>query len=170
MTELLLRAGEWEQVTPESAGWQHLYFGLREGLFAAETGDVEIALVPLSGHCRVEAEGESWELGGRENVFAGMPGALYLPRDTPYRVEADGEVAICGARCERRREPVLIRPEDVEVEVRGAGMPPARSTTSSSPSSRPSACSSSRCSLRPATGRATRRTSTTRTGHQARSY
>ena len=38
-----------------------------------------------------------------------------------YRVEADGEVAICGARCERRREPVLVRPEDVEIEVRGAG-------------------------------------------------
>src|SRR5439155_167953 len=33
----------------------------------------------------------------------------------------EGEVAICGARCERRREPVLVRPEDVEIEVRGAG-------------------------------------------------
>ena len=44
-----------------------------------------------------------------------------------------------------------------------------RSTTSSSRSSRPSACSSSRCSRRPATGRATRRTSTTRTTRRARS-
>ena len=34
-------------------------------------------------------------------VFEGMPWALYLPRDTAYRVEAEGEVAICGARCER---------------------------------------------------------------------
>ena len=121
MSELLLRAGEWEQVTPESAGWRHLFFCVRSGDFASETGDVEIALVPLSGHCRVEAEGESWEFGGRASVFAGMPGALYLPRDTAYRAEADGEVAICGARCERRREPVLVRPEEVEVEVRGAG-------------------------------------------------
>ena len=121
MSELLLRAGAWEQVTPESAGWSHLYFGVRTGAFAAATGDVEIALVPLSGRCRVEAEGTSWELGGREDVFAGLPWALYLPRDTEYRVEADGEIAVCGARCERRREPVLIRPEDVEIEVRGAG-------------------------------------------------
>ena len=121
MSELLLRAGAWDQVTPESAGWQYLFFGVRSGAFAAATGEVEIALVPLSGRCRVEAEGERWELGGRENVFAGMPWALYLPRDTTYRVEAEGEVAICGARCEQRLEPVLVRPEDVEVEVRGAG-------------------------------------------------
>jgi 5-deoxy-glucuronate isomerase len=118
---LLLRAGEWEQVTPESAGWSYLYFGVRRAPFSSATGEVEIALVPLSGRCRIEADGESWELGGRESVFAGMPWALYLPRDTSYRVEGDAELAICGARCEARREPVLVRPEDVEVEVRGAG-------------------------------------------------
>ncbi len=121
MSEMLLRAGEWEQVTPESAGWRHLFFGVREGSFASETGEAEIALVPLGGRCRVEAEGERWELGGRASVFDGMPWALYLPRDTAYRVEGDAEVAICGALCDRRREPVLIRPEDVEIEVRGAG-------------------------------------------------
>jgi 5-deoxy-glucuronate isomerase len=121
MSELLLRAGAWEQVTPESAGWRHLHFGVRQTPFASATGEAEIALVPLGGRCRVEADGESWELGGREHVFAGMPWALYLPRDTAYRVEGDAELAICGARCERRREPVLVRPEDVEIEVRGAG-------------------------------------------------
>ena len=119
--QLLLRAGTWNHITPESAGWRYLYFGVRRGTFAAETGDDEIALVTLGGRCRVEAEDETWELGGRPSVFAGLPWALYLPRDTRYRVETDGEVAICGARCERRRQPVLVRPEDVEVEVRGAG-------------------------------------------------
>jgi 5-deoxy-glucuronate isomerase len=117
----LWRAGEWKQVTPESAGWRFLHFGVRSGSFAAETGDVEFALVPLGGRCRVEADGAGWELGGRASVFDGMPSALYLPRDTAYRVEGDAEVAICGARCERKREPVLVRPEDVEIEVRGAG-------------------------------------------------
>jgi 5-deoxy-glucuronate isomerase len=123
MSELLLRAGEWEQVTPESAGWNYLYFGVREGSFAAETGGGEVALVPLGGRCRVEADGESWELGGRANVFEGMPWALYLPRDTAYTVEALGplELAISGAHCERRLEPVLVRPEDVEIEIRGSG-------------------------------------------------
>ncbi len=122
MRDLLLEAGSWEQVTPESAGWQHLSFGVRSGSFSAETGDDEIAIVPLSGGgCRVSAEGETWKLAGRANVFAGMPWTLYLPRDTAYRVEGDAEVAICGARCERQLEPVLVRPDDVEVEVRGAG-------------------------------------------------
>jgi 5-deoxy-glucuronate isomerase len=123
MSELLLRAGTWEQVTPESAGWRYLYFGVREGPFEAQTGEGEIALVPLAGRCRVEADGETWELGGRASVFDGLPWALYLPRDTAYRVEPLErlEVAVCGARCDARREPVLVRPEDVEVEVRGAG-------------------------------------------------
>jgi 5-deoxy-glucuronate isomerase len=121
VSEYLLKHGTWEQVTPEFAGWQYLFFGVRSGTFTAETGEAEIALVPLSGRCRVDSEGKSWELGGRESVFAGMPWALYLPRDSSYRVEADGEVAVCGARCERRREAVLVRPENVEVEVRGAG-------------------------------------------------
>jgi 5-deoxy-glucuronate isomerase len=123
MTKLLLRAGAWEQVTPEAAGWHYLFFGVRQDSLTSETGDGEIALVPLGGRCRVEAAGESWELGGRRDPFGGMPWALYLPRDTTYRVEAIGQLdlAICGARCERRRAPVLVGPDDVEVEVRGAG-------------------------------------------------
>jgi 5-deoxy-glucuronate isomerase len=121
VSALLLRAGEWEQVTPELAGWRFLYFGVRRGSFSAETREVEVALVVLGGSCRVEAEGQSWELGGRANVFDGMPWALYLPRDTVYSVEGNAEVALCGALCEARREPVLVRPEQVQVEVRGAG-------------------------------------------------
>jgi 5-deoxy-glucuronate isomerase len=121
VSELLLRAGTWEQVTPESAGWRFLHFGVRRGSFSAQTGDVEVALVVLGGRCTVEAEGERWELGRRATVFDGLPSALYLPRDTAYRVEGDAELGICGARCERRREPVLVQPEDVEIEVRGAG-------------------------------------------------
>jgi 5-deoxy-glucuronate isomerase len=121
VSELFLRAGSWEQVTPESAGWQYLYFGVRPAPFASSTGEVEIVLVVLSGTCTVEAEGQRWALAGRADVFDGMPSALYLPRDTAYRVDGAAEVAICGARCDNRREPVLVRPEDVEVEVRGAG-------------------------------------------------
>jgi 5-deoxy-glucuronate isomerase len=123
VSDLVLRDGRWEQVTPESAGWSRLFFGVRRGSFASETGNGEVALVVLGGRCSVKAEGERWELGGRASVFDGMPWALYLPRETAYAVEADpsAEVAICGALCEARREPVLIRPEDVEVEVRGAG-------------------------------------------------
>ncbi len=119
--DLLWRAGAWEQVTPETAGWRDLFFGVRSGSFESETGPGEIALVVLGGRCSVEAEGERWELGGRDSVFEGMPWALYLPRDTSYRVAGEAEVAICGALCDARREPMLVRPEEVEIEIRGAG-------------------------------------------------
>src|SRR5262245_37762901 len=123
LSDLLLKDGAWTQVTPENAGWRHLSFGVRRGSFSAATGEAEIALVPLAGRCRVEANGESWELGGRASVFEGMPWALYRPRDPAYRVEElePLELAVCGARCERRREPVLVEPGAVEIEVRGAG-------------------------------------------------
>jgi 5-deoxy-glucuronate isomerase len=121
LTELLLKAAEWSAVTPESAGWRYLSFRVEAGPFAAETGVEEVCLVPLAGACRVESEGETWQLSGRANVFEGIPSALYLPRDSSYRVEGDVELAVCGALCERRREPVFIAPEGVEIEIRGAG-------------------------------------------------
>ena len=121
--ELLWRAGDWEQVTPEAAGWQYLYFGVRKGSFTSETGEGEIAIVPLGGGCRVEAEGERWELGGRANVFDGMPWALYLPRDTEYALSAIGdvEVAVPGAGADEQLEARLVTPNDIEIEVRGSG-------------------------------------------------
>ena len=122
MSEYVLRRGQWDAVTPQSAGWEHLSFRIVKWGFEMETGDEEVALVLLAGRCRVQIDRKRYELKGRANVFAGMPWALYIPRDTFYRVEPIDfvELAVCGAFCERRREPKLIRPRDVEVEVRGA--------------------------------------------------
>jgi 5-deoxy-glucuronate isomerase len=121
VSDLLLRDGDWDGATPESAGWRYLSFRVERGAFAAETGDEEVALIPLSGRWTVEADGTPFELGGRESVFAGLPWALYLPRDTTLQAGGEGELAVCGARCDARREPVLVRPEEIEIEVRGAG-------------------------------------------------
>lgn len=127
MSSLLLRAGEWDRVDPASASWRYLSFEverLRDGEEAVhETGGEEVALVPLGGRCAV-ASGESrWELGGRASVFEGMPWALYLPRESEYRLVAlgDVEVAVCGALADERFEPRLVTPEEVEIEVRGSG-------------------------------------------------
>jgi 5-deoxy-glucuronate isomerase len=121
LSEYLLKAREWEPVTPDTAGWRYLSFSVERGPFARAGDDVETVLVPLRGACRIEADGQVWELEGRASVFDGLPSALYLPRDTAFDVRSEGEVAVCGARCERRREPVAITPEDIEIEVRGAG-------------------------------------------------
>jgi 5-deoxy-glucuronate isomerase len=127
MSDLLLKAGEWEWVTPDSARWRYLSFGVWSGskgiVEELATHDNEVALVPLGGRCRIEADNESWELGERASVFAGMPWALYLPPATTYRMEAltDLELAVCAARSEHPFPPALVRPDDVEIEVRGAG-------------------------------------------------
>jgi 5-deoxy-glucuronate isomerase len=121
VSDLVLRAGSWSEVTPESAGWSHLSFRFARAPFAGEADGEEVALVVLGGRCAVEAGGERWELGARATVFDGMPWALYLPLGSEYRVEGHAEVAVCGARCDQRREPALVRPDDVEIEVRGAG-------------------------------------------------
>jgi len=127
VTELLLRHGEWDVVDPASASWRYLSFRverLRDGeRVSRQTGDEEIALVPLGGRCAIESGGEGWELGGRASVFDGMPWALYLPRDTEYTLSALGnvEVAVSGALADERLAPRPVTPDDVEIEVRGSG-------------------------------------------------
>jgi 5-deoxy-glucuronate isomerase len=127
LTELLLGHGEWDAVDPASASWRYLSFRverLRDGeRVSRETGDEEIALVPLGGKCAIESDGDLWELGGRASVFDGMPWALYLPCDTQYTLSAlgDVEIAVSGARVDERLAPRLVTPNDVEIEVRGSG-------------------------------------------------
>jgi 5-deoxy-glucuronate isomerase len=127
VTDLLLRHGEWDAVDPTSASWRYLSFRVErlsdgEQVSRATDGE-EVALVPLTGRCAVESGGERWELGGRSSVFDGMPWALYLPRDSDYSVFAlgDVEVAVSGAVADERLEPRLVRPDEVEIEVRGSG-------------------------------------------------
>ncbi|MGH2532288.1 MAG: 5-deoxy-glucuronate isomerase, partial [Thermomicrobiales bacterium] len=86
-------------------------------------GDDEVALVLLGGRCQVETDRNSWSLGERRSVFDGQPWALYLPVGSAFEVTAETEVeiALCGARADERFPPRLIRPDDVQVEIRGAG-------------------------------------------------
>jgi len=120
-------SGELIAVTPERAGWDYTSLAVRRladgETWRGTTGPDEVALVPLGGVCRVEAVGQQWRLGGRTSVFNGQSWALYLPFGTSYVVTADGplELAVGGARAAERHEPVLIRPDDVAVEIRGAG-------------------------------------------------
>jgi 5-deoxy-glucuronate isomerase len=119
---LLRRAGEWSQITPSDAGWRYLTFGVERMQDAErETGGEEVALVLLSGVCSVTVDGTTYELGPRASVFERLPWTLYLPRDTRYRVEGEAELAIASAPVERQLEPVLQRPDEVPIEIRGAG-------------------------------------------------
>ena len=125
--DLLLRAGTWEPVTPASAGWRYLSFevvSLPAGAAAERSSDGdEVCLVVLRGSCRVRSGGESFELPGRADVFAGPPWSVYLPPGRDYRVEAveDLDLAVSGAVAERGGPARVIRPDEVEIEIRGAG-------------------------------------------------
>ena len=112
---------------PEHAGRD--YSGLRV-LALAEgetrtltTGRDEIAVLPLSGGCRVEVEAHSFDLAGRDGVFAAVTDFAYAPIDCEVRITAtrSAEIAICAARASRRIDPYYVPAADVPIEVRGGG-------------------------------------------------
>jgi 5-deoxy-glucuronate isomerase len=116
------------KVTPESAGWEYVGFEvlrLADGRTVERgTGGEEVCLVLLEGYGNVSAGAYEWrDIGRRDAVFEGPPYAVYLPPGTEYAVEADSylELAVCSAPAEEGVEPYLVRPEDIEVEVRGSG-------------------------------------------------
>ena len=116
------------KVTAESAGWEYVGFEvlrLADGeTVERQTGGEEVCLVLLEGFCNVSAGEHEWRgIGERDSVFEGQPYAVYLPPRTQYKVEADSylELAVCSAPAERGVDPFLVRPEEVEVEVRGSG-------------------------------------------------
>lgn len=114
------------EVTPELAGWEHIHFQVRRLAAGASwsfaTGANELAIVPLGGVLSVDSDRGQWpSVGGRANVFAGLPHALYLSRSTAFTVTAQGdaEFAVAWVVATEDREPRLVTPADVPVEIRG---------------------------------------------------
>ncbi len=113
-------------VTPESAGWRTLSFSalaLPMGqTLTHDTGNTEVALVPLAGRGRVTVAGQTYALA-RASVFDGKPHVLYAPPGTRLVVEAesDFEFALGGAPAEGRYPVRLFRPEEMKSEMRGGG-------------------------------------------------
>src|SRR5690606_903601 len=75
------KTGKIHNVTPASAGWTHVGFGLHrlgEGESLSEaTGDREMCLVLVSGKGRFSVHGDDFgELGERMSPFEGAPWAL----------------------------------------------------------------------------------------------
>jgi len=115
-------------VTPESAGWG--YSGLRilslapGGSHVVDTGDEEMLVLPLSGGCTVECDGETFRLEGRAGVFSRVSDFAYLPRDGRAVVTSEhgGRIALPSARCERRLEARYQPAGATPSELRGAGV------------------------------------------------
>jgi 5-deoxy-glucuronate isomerase len=96
-----------------------------QGSFAG----MESALVILSGRCSIaitagDVQGApcAWQnLGGRADVFSGLPTTVYAPPSSEIRVSAESklEIAIGKAPATTSLPAVLIRPEDVKVNNAG---------------------------------------------------
>ena len=124
MTDGDLRLAPGVPVTPERAGWRYLSFRVEQlaGPLTLGAAERETALVILGG-------GGLWigerVLPGRMSVWEGRASAAYLPAGCRVEVAPLGssvELAIAEAPAEAGGgEPVLIGPEEVTVEVRGAG-------------------------------------------------
>jgi 5-deoxy-glucuronate isomerase len=119
--------GELISVSQVLASWDYTALTVRR-LAPDETWEFslteeEAGIVVLGGRCVVDAASETWTLGERESMFSGKPWALYLPIWTSGKIIAKStcEIAFCTTRAEKSFPPKLIRPEDVEVEIRGAG-------------------------------------------------
>ena len=110
----------------EELGWTHLNFEAKllqsDAVWEEQTGDFEYCIVLLSGNFKVEVNGHSWEtINGRKNVFSGIGHAMYIPRHTSFTLTAqeESDIAVCWVKADRDFEPILKRPEDAAIELRG---------------------------------------------------
>jgi len=115
------------RVTPKEAGWELLHFEVRRlargQSWEDHTQEGEAAFVLLGGRCSIRSNRGEWpNVGRRPNVFSGMPYALYLPRQTEFRLKAltDGlEIAYAWVPTDRDYPARLITPQDSQIEIRG---------------------------------------------------
>jgi 5-deoxy-glucuronate isomerase len=113
-------------VTPEFAGWRHLSVSVHTVSAPTDIGHPgrETAVIGLAGGAFRVGE---LELPGRTSVWDGRPSAAYLPPGVTASLAPVGgpiTVALASAPPSGRATasaPVRIGPEDVTVEVRGAG-------------------------------------------------
>jgi 5-deoxy-glucuronate isomerase len=86
-------------VTPERAGWA--YSGLRVlelppgGVHRLDSGPEELLVLPLSGGCVVRCQrhgagGQSFNLAGRPDVFAGVTDFVYVPPAASVEIMSAG--------------------------------------------------------------------------------
>lgn len=116
-------------ISAGDAGWKNLNMNLRRmkqgDTWDTFTSGFEMAIVLLGGRCHVKAGGKQFEnIGGRRDVFDGMPYAVYIPRETECEVEALSElleIAVCWVPSDHDLEPRLISPADSKIEIRGGG-------------------------------------------------
>lgn len=115
------------QVTPESAGWT--YVGLTvEQIAPGESWSYtaeqdEICIVPLRGSANIESNHGEFIVSRPGTMFDGKPTCLYLPVGSSFTAHSEegAEFAVTASRATREFPAKLIEPDEIDVEIRGAG-------------------------------------------------
>jgi 5-deoxy-glucuronate isomerase len=140
LSELLIRPADGITVATdaERAGWRYLSFEALALAADEETTlafpDREAIVITIAGGGVGIAfdEHPPMELAGRSSVFSGMPWTAYIPPNAGARIvgrpwqPGDRSViayaqAPASGRTGMSNVPVLIAPDDIEIEIRGAG-------------------------------------------------
>jgi 5-deoxy-glucuronate isomerase len=121
------KSGDLIDLPRQHAKWEWMSFRVRRvfpgELFEARTQQEEAALVLLGGTCICDWGLGKQAIGGRKNVFDGLPYTLYLPPENKacFVAESVCEIAQCCVPSTAKHEPVLITPSDVSSSLRGGG-------------------------------------------------
>jgi 5-deoxy-glucuronate isomerase len=114
------------EVSPEQAGWDTIHFQSRRlsvgCLWISRTEQNESAIILLSGCIAVSSNCGNWpSIGSRQNVFTGLPSALYLPNDTDYVITArmDSEFAVASVAAKTTHPARWIKSKEITTEIRG---------------------------------------------------
>ncbi|GGE76687.1 5-deoxy-glucuronate isomerase [Stappia taiwanensis] len=131
MADLLVRpngkSGKVHDITPESAGWGYVGFGLYHlapGESAAEaTGDREAILVLVEGRAKIDAGGQSFgELGTRMSVFERkVPDCVYVPNGSNWSARATTACTLAVCTAPGKGNHPVRRIENIGFEERGRG-------------------------------------------------
>jgi 5-deoxy-glucuronate isomerase len=119
------QGGEMVAFTRQEAGWEWMSFVVTRLLPGQikelRTRGEEMVLLWLGGRCIADWGVGRQSVGGRENVFDGLPYALYLPNDHRVTIKAETvcEIAECRVPSKARLEPCLVKPADVASGLRG---------------------------------------------------
>lgn len=121
--------GKVHDITPETAGWGYVGFGLYR-LKAGETvreptGATEVILVLVEGKANITGAGiEFGELGDRMDVFERTPPhCVYIPNQSDWSATAttDLTLAVCTAPGKGGHGAQIIGPGGIDLEERGKG-------------------------------------------------
>jgi 5-deoxy-glucuronate isomerase len=119
------QSGELLRFSRDSVQWEWMSMAARRlnsgENYAATTKGEEAAFVILGGRCSANWGHGVQSIGGRKNVFDGLPFCLYLPtgNSVSFTAETVCEIAECRAPSNKLLEPRLITPKDVSISLRG---------------------------------------------------